>query len=124
MQIKSKDLIRLVQRHAFTGTIIDVSEIKGSGSSYIAVRGYINKVLTSEIGEEKYRLANLSFDNPSHFPDNTWAYYLSDKGPTLRRLNTGDELTLDVFQETCREAEEEMATEADDYNPEGEWFNK
>ena len=30
----------------------------------------------------------------------------------------------DVFRKTCEEAEEEMATEADDYNPEGEWFNK
>ena len=28
------------------------------------------------------------------------------------------------FYETCQAAEEEMAKEADDYNPEGEWFNK
>ncbi len=28
------------------------------------------------------------------------------------------------FHETCEAAEEEMAKEADDYNPEGEWFNK
>jgi len=26
------------------------------------------------------------------------------------------------FHETCQAAEEEMAKEADDYNPEGEWF--
>ena len=30
----------------------------------------------------------------------------------------------DVFHETCKEAEEEMAKEADEYNPEGEWFDK
>ncbi len=30
----------------------------------------------------------------------------------------------DVFHETCKEAEEEMAKEADEYNPEGEWFGK
>ena len=30
----------------------------------------------------------------------------------------------DEFNRTCQEAEEEMATEADDYNPEGEWFDK
>ena len=30
----------------------------------------------------------------------------------------------DEFHKTCEEAEEEMAAEADDYNPEGEWFNK
>ena len=30
----------------------------------------------------------------------------------------------DEFHKTCEEAEEEMASEADDYNPEGEWFNK
>ena len=28
------------------------------------------------------------------------------------------------FYETCQAAEEEMAKEADDYNPEGEWFSK
>ena len=28
------------------------------------------------------------------------------------------------FHETCQAAEEEMAKEADDYNPEGEWFTK
>ena len=28
------------------------------------------------------------------------------------------------FYETCQAAEEEMAKEADDYNPEGEWFTK
>ena len=30
----------------------------------------------------------------------------------------------DEFHRTCEEAEEEMAKEADDYNPEGEWFSK
>ena len=30
----------------------------------------------------------------------------------------------DEFNRTCQEAEEEMAEEADDYNPEGEWFDK
>ena len=34
---------------------------------------------------------------------------------------TGDS---EVFHRTCEEAEEEMAAEADDYNPEGEWFSK
>ena len=30
----------------------------------------------------------------------------------------------DVFHETCKEAEEEMAKEADEYSPEVEWFDK
>jgi len=38
-------------------------------------------------------------------------------------MNTGRSQS-DVFRKTCEAAEEEMAKEADDYNPEGEWFNK
>ena len=98
MKITSKDLIRLVQRHALTGTIIDVSAMEGSGGgcypSFRAVKGYINKVLSEDIGEEAYTLTDLSLENPSKVPDNTWAFYFGDEGPTLRSLNNGDELTL------------------------------
>ena len=98
MKITSKDLIRLVQRHTLTGTVIDVSAMEGSGGgcypSFRAVKGYINKVLSEDIGTEAYDLTNLSVDDPSQVPDNTYAFYYGDEGPALRSLNTGNELTL------------------------------
>ena len=42
----------------------------------------------------------------------------------LQMSNAPQQNETDAFHRTCEEAEEEMATEADDYNPEGEWFNK
>ena len=98
MKITPKDLIRLVQRHTLTGTVIDVSAMEGSGGgcypSFRAVKGYINKVLSEDIGAEAYDLTNLSVDDPSQVPDNTYAFYYGDEGPALRSLNTGNELTL------------------------------
>jgi len=98
MKITSKDLIRLVQRHALTGTIIDVTAMEGTGGacypSFRAVKGYINKVLSEDIGEEAHTLTDLSLENPSKVPANTWAFYFGDEGPTLRSLNNGDVLTL------------------------------
>ena len=51
------------------------------------------------------------------------SYFYSDKmreeSQKASQQNNDNE-----FYETCQAAEEEMAKEADDYNPEGEWFNK
>lgn len=92
MSIASKDLIKLVQKHSLTGTIVDMSEMEGSGGgcypSFSASKGYINKVLSEDIGEEAYRLTELSADDPSQVPDETYAFYFSDEGPTLLNLKT------------------------------------
>lgn len=42
----------------------------------------------------------------------------------LQMSNANQQNEADVFHRTCEEAEEEMASEADEYNPEGEWFDK
>ena len=42
----------------------------------------------------------------------------------LQMSNAPQQNETDEFHRTCEEAEEEMAAEADDYNPEGEWFDK
>jgi len=98
----SKDLINLVETHSLTGTIIDVSAMEASGGglypSYQAVKGHINKVLSEDIGEEAYDLTDLSLENPSQVPPNTWAFYFGDEGPTLRSLNNGNELALNMQQ--------------------------
>ena len=50
--------------------------------------------------------------------------YSAEADFALQMVNARHENEADEFHKTCEEAEEEMATEADDYNPEGEWFNK
>jgi len=50
--------------------------------------------------------------------------YSAEADYALQMSNTPQQNETDEFHRTCEEAEEEMATEADDYNPEGEWFNK
>jgi hypothetical protein len=56
--------------------------------------GNISQILSADIGEEAYDLTDLSLEDPSQVPPNTWAFYFGDEGPTLRNLNTGDECTL------------------------------
>ena len=91
-------LISLVKVHSVSGTVIDVSAMEGSGGglypSYQADMGTISQILSDDIGEEAYDLTDLSLEDPSQVPPNTWAFYFSDEGPTLRNLNTGDECTL------------------------------
>jgi len=41
----------------------------------------------------------------------------------LQMSNAPQQNETDEFHRTCEEAEEEMAAEADDYNPEGEWLD-
>ena len=50
--------------------------------------------------------------------------YSAEADYALQMSNAPQQNETDEFHRTCEEAEEEMATEADDYNPEGEWFNK
>ena len=50
--------------------------------------------------------------------------YNAEADFALQMVNARHENEADEFHKTCEEAEEEMAEEADDYNPEGEWFNK
>jgi len=50
--------------------------------------------------------------------------YSAEADYALQMSNAPQQNETDAFHRTCEEAEEEMATEADDYNPEGEWFNK
>ena len=50
--------------------------------------------------------------------------YSSEADFALQMVNARHENEADEFHKTCEEAEEEMAEEADDYNPVGEWYNK
>ena len=50
--------------------------------------------------------------------------YSAEADFALQMVNARYENEADEFRKTCEEAEEEMAKEADEYNPEGEWFNK
>ena len=50
--------------------------------------------------------------------------YSAEADYALQVSNAQQQNEADEFHKTCEEAEEEMATEADDYNPEGEWFDK
>ena len=50
--------------------------------------------------------------------------YSAEADYALQMSNASQQDEADEFHKTCEEAEEEMAKEADDYNPEGEWFNK
>tara|TARA_Y100000992_G_scaffold289497_1_gene244120 strand:+ start:653 stop:1054 length:402 start_codon:yes stop_codon:yes gene_type:complete len=72
--------------------------------------------LTQEVIYQKAQ--ELGISNPQNFFFESRE--LQDRGFMGPKL----EATLSVFQETCKEAEEEMAKEADDYSPEGEWFDK
>ena len=72
--------------------------------------------LTQEVIYQKAQ--ELGISNPQNFFFESRE--LQDRGFMGPKL----EATLSVSQETCKEAEEEMAKEADDYSPEGEWFDK
>ena len=72
--------------------------------------------LTQEVIYQKAQ--ELGISNPRNFFFESRE--LQDRGFMGPKLVA----TLSVFQETCKEAEEEMAKEADDYSPEGEWFDK
>lgn len=50
--------------------------------------------------------------------------YSAEADYALQMSNAPQQDKADEFHKTCEEAEEEMAKEADEYNPEGEWFNK
>ena len=50
--------------------------------------------------------------------------YNAEADYALQMSNAPQQNETDEFHRTCEEAEEEMAAEADDYNPEGEWFSK
>ena len=50
--------------------------------------------------------------------------YSAEADFALQMSNAQQQNEADEFHRTCEEAEEEMAEEADDYNPEGEWFDK
>tara|TARA_Y100001972_G_C7474802_1_gene241565 strand:+ start:215 stop:571 length:357 start_codon:yes stop_codon:yes gene_type:complete len=50
--------------------------------------------------------------------------YSAEADFALQMSNAPQQNETDEFHKTCEEAEEEMAAEADDYNPEGEWFSK
>jgi len=49
--------------------------------------------------------------------------YSAEADYALQMSNAPQQNETDEFHRTCEEAEEEMAAEADDYNPEGEWLD-
>ncbi len=48
--------------------------------------------------------------------------YSAEADYALQMSNAPQQNETDEFHRTCEEAEEEMAAEADDYNPEAEWL--